>query len=76
MITENCSNTLQIVARPGPGATYRLQRPLHELVGLLSEFQRWRRVRRPVRQYGIHMAPVFRKRRQDAIESLRRHGLA
>src|SRR5258708_6881135 len=76
VITESGRDLLQIVARPGTGAAYRLQRPLHELVGLPGQLNRWRFVRGPIRQHRVHVAAVFRKRSLNIIESFRCHSLA
>src|SRR5216683_5808269 len=75
VITESRGDLLQLVARPGAGATYRSQCPLHEFVSLQGQFHgRWS-VRRPIGQDSFHMAAIIRQSRLDGIKSFRCHGL-
>ncbi|HXI44618.1 MAG TPA: hypothetical protein VNH83_31830 [Bryobacteraceae bacterium] len=75
MIAEGRGNLFQIVARPGAGATYRLQRPLHELIGLPGQFNGWWGIRGPLGKDSFHVAAVIRKSGLDAIEIFSCHGL-
>ena len=75
VITQSRGDLLQIIACPGAGTTYRLQRPLQQLIGLLRQFNGKRCVGRQLGQNSLHVAAVIRKRGLDAIESFGCHGL-
>ena len=75
MITESGGYLLQVVARPGAGAKYRLQSPSHKLVGLLGQLHGWWSIRGPLSEDSFHVAAVIRKSRLVAIEIFSSHGL-
>ena len=75
VVTESRGDLVQIVARAGAGATYRLQGPLQEFIGLPGQLHRWRSIRRPIGQESFHMAAVIRQSRLDAVESFRCHSV-
>jgi len=75
VITESRRYLLQVVARSGAGAKYRLQCPSHKLVGLLGQLHGWRSIRGPPSEDSFHVAAVIRKSRLDAIEIFSCHGL-